>query len=268
MNPQQLTGLKPRSRARLAAVALPLAAALGCTASMPLPPELQKAPAVVTTGRSRSVVLGKVKPPSIKPYLMKDLETGSGSHAMTAGAVTFGSTIGFEWQKVEGGLSFRLVKEGADETTLRLVQCVWGLATTSGGFARGAYGADFRIPSGSTLVCEVIEAPDAEPWKLLLWTGAPSNLIVPDFPSGGVLSRGDVRYEAASTNVIEPPGIHAQYMTGTLFTRDGQAVAAVERLLPGRVLIEPSVPLADQTLFVAVGAAIFVYDTQTFAQVH
>ncbi len=81
-----------------------------------------------------------------------------------------------------------------------------------------------------------------------------------------MLARGDVRYAAVSTNVIEPAGIHAPYMTGTLFTRDDQAIAAVERLLPGRVLAQPSLSPEDQSLFVAVGAAIFVYDTQTQAQ--
>jgi hypothetical protein len=184
------------------------------------------------------------------------------------GAVAFGSPIGFEWRRVEGGLSFRLEKEGAEATTLSTVTCVWGLATTSGGFSRGDFGTEFRIPSGSSLVCDFIQAPDAEPWRLLLWTGAPSNPIVPEFPSGGVLRRGDVRYDAVSTNVVEPVGIRAAYMTGTLFSRDGHAVAAVERLLPGRVLVQPSGSPEEQSLFVAVGAAIFVYDTQTLAQVH
>lgn len=258
-----------RHLAPLNLVTLVLAvASLGCALTMPLPPELKNAPTIATTGRSRMVIMGKVKPISFKPYVLKDLETGSGSHAISAGAVAFGSAIGFEWRRVEGGLSFRLEKESTEPTTLSIVSCVWGLATTSGGFSRGAYGTEFRMPSGSSLVCELTQSPGAEPWRLLLWTGAPSNPIVPEFPSGGVLQQRDVRYAAESTNVVEPMGIHAQFMTGTLFLREGQAVAAVDRNVPGRVLAQPSLSPEEQSLFVAVGAAIFVYDTQTWSLTH
>ncbi|MGE5413194.1 MAG: hypothetical protein ACM3NW_03395 [Syntrophomonadaceae bacterium] len=244
------------------------AAGLACATTIPLPPELKDAEVIVTTGRTRTIIMGKVKPPSMKPYVLQDLQTGSGSKALSQGATVFGSAIGFEWGHVDGGLSFRLEKEGPERAALANVTCVWGLATTSGGFSAGNYGAEFKIPSGSSLVCEFLPTGIEEPWKLLLWTGAPSNPIVPDFPSGGVLARGDVRYAASSTNVIEPVGIHAPYMTGTIFTRDGQAVAAIERMLPSRVLVQSSLQPEERTLFVAIGAAIFVYDTQTAPHQH
>ncbi|HTO88465.1 MAG TPA: hypothetical protein VMR54_13175 [Thermoanaerobaculia bacterium] len=251
------------------ATVLLAAASLACATTIPLPPELKDAEVIATTGRTRTIVMGKVKPPSMKPYVLQDLQTGSGSKALSHGAIVFGTAIGYEWRHVDGGFSFRLEKEGSEPGTLGNVTCVWGLATTSGGFSAGMYGAEFKIPSGSSLFCEFLPTMGiGEPWKLLLWTGAPSNPIVPDFPSGGVLARGDVRYAASSTNVIEPAGIHAPYMTGTIFTRDDRAVAAIERMLPSRVLVQPSLQPEERTLFVAMGAAIFVYDTQTAPYQH
>jgi hypothetical protein len=245
------------------------AAGLGRATAIPLPPELKDAEVIATTGRTRVIVMGKVKPPSLKPYVLKDLQTGSGSKALSHAANVFAGAIGFEWGHVDGGLSFRLEKQGSEPATLGKVTCVWGLATTSGGFSAGKYGAEFKIPTGSSLFCEFLPTADIEePWKLLLWTGAPSNPIVPDFPSGGALARGEVRYAASSTNVIEPAGIHAPYMTGTIFSRDDQPVAAIERMLPGRVLVQPSLQPEERTLFVAMGAAIFVYDTQTAPHQH
>jgi hypothetical protein len=251
------------------AIVLLAMAGFACATTIPLPPELKDAEVIATTGRTRTIVMGKVKPPSMKPYVLRDLQTGSGSKALSQTATVFGATIGFEWWHVDGGLSFRLEKEGSEPGALGNVTCVWGLATTSGGFSADKFGAEFKIPSGSSLMCEFLPTMGTEePWKLLLWTGAPSNPIVPDFPSGGVLARGDVRYAASSTNVIEPVGIHAPYMTGTIFTRDGQAVAAIERTLPGRVLAQSSLQSEEKTLFVAIGAAIFIYDTQTAPHQH
>jgi hypothetical protein len=250
------------------AAALLAAAALAWATTMPLPPELKDAEVLAQTGRTRVVLMGKVKPPSLKPYAIKDLQTGSGSHALSATAVAFASAIGFQWGQVEGGISFHLEKEGPEAATPIGAQCVWGLATTSGGFSVGKYGSEFKVPTGSSLVCEFLPSPGADPWELLLWTGAPTNLFTLDFPSGGVLARGDVRYEADSTNVIEGVGLRAPYMTGTIFRRDGHAVAAIDRMLPGRVLAAPSLPTEERPLFVAVGAAIFVYDTQTQPHMH
>jgi hypothetical protein len=261
-SPNRATRLAPRVAALLAA------AGLACAATMPLPPELKDAEVLAQTGRTRIVLMGKVKPPSLKPYAIADLKAGSGSQAMSAGAVAFASAIGFQWGRVEGGISFHLEKEGAEAAAPVAAQCVWGLATTSGGFSVGKYGSEFKVPTGSSLVCEFLPSPGAEPWKLLLWTGAPTNLFTLEFPSGGVLARGDVRYEADSTNVIEGVGLRSPNMTGTVFRRDGHAVAAVDRMLPGKVLAAPSLPADERSLFVAVGAAIFVYDTQTQSHMH
>ena len=257
------------SRRPIALVAALLAVAcLGCGTMMPLPPELEGAEVVASTGHARSIVMGKVSAPSLKPYVMKDLKTGSGSRALSAGAVAFGSPIGFEWREVGGGLSFGLAKADAGETTLGSAECVWGLATIAGSFAIGNYGGAFRMPKGSTLVCDFLVPPESEPWRLLLWTGPPSNVINPEFPSGGVLARGDERYEAVSTNAVGSSGIRSAYMTGTVFRLDGRSVVAIDRWLPSRVLVQPSLSPDDRNLFVAVGAAIFVYDTQTQAEMH
>jgi hypothetical protein len=250
------------------AAALLAASGFACATTMPLPPELKDAEVLAQTGRTRVILMNKVKPPSLKPYVIKDLQTGSGSQALSASAAAFASAIGFQWGKVDGGISFHLEKEGAEAATPIAAQCVWGLATTSGGFSVGKYGSEFKVPTGSSLDCEFLPSPGAEPWRLLLWTGAPSNVFTLEFPSGGVLARGDIRYEAESTNVIEGVGLRSPNMTGTVFRSGGQAVAAVDRMLPGKVLAAPSLPADERSLFVAVGAAIFVYDTQTQSHMH
>ena len=253
----------------IALTAMALAAAgVGCTTTMPLPPELQDAQVIATTGRSRAIILGKLKISMKPPFVLQDLKTGSATKAFWHWPPISEMGVDFEWQNVVGGFSFRLEKEGTEPATLGNVACVWGLATTSGGFSVAEFGLEFKVPSGSSLMCEFFPAPGVEPWRLLLWTGKPSNWVVPNFPSGGVLFRQDARYGATSTNVIEPPGIHAQYMTGTVFTRDGRPVAAIERLVPGRVLVQASLPPEDRTLLVAMGAAIFVYDALTLPFSH
>jgi len=248
-------------RVRPALAALLLGGCLGCAATMPLPPELTRDPVVVKISSSRVIVLNKLRPFRIDPYRLMDLVTpwpGGQERRFSVGG-----SLGFAWEKAQlrGTFSFRLEKEGS-EAALHGVVCEWRVEKTSGAFpGPGASSVSFRIPFPSFLVCEFTEAPDAEPWRLELWTGFPSNPFAPKFESRGALFCADVRYEADSTNVIESVGLRAQYMTGTLFTRDGQAVAAVERILPGRILIQPSVSPAEQSLFVAVGAAIFVYDS-------
>jgi len=249
--------------------ALLLGGCLGCAATMPLPPELKRDPVVVKTG-STMIVMNKIKPFRIEPYRLKDLVTGapnSEGMSLSIGMSHYMSSIGFTWEKTrsQGAFSFRLEKEGS-EAILRSAVCQWGVATTSGALSLKTSGVEVRVADASLLVCEFAETPGAEPWRLQLWTGPPSNLLVPKFPSGGALFRGDVQYDADSTNVIEPAGIRAQYPTGTLFMRDGQAVAAVERItIPGRILMQPSLAPEEQSLFVAVGAATFVYDLKTMA---
>jgi hypothetical protein len=81
---------------------------------------------------------------------------------------------------------------------------------------------------------------------------------------------GKARYEALSTNVMNPAplGMRAPMITGTVFWTGGRAVAAVERLLPGRILMACSVPAAGETLFVAVGTALLVQDLESGAFPH
>jgi len=258
----------PRSslRARPALVPLLLGGCLGCAATMPLPPELQRDSVVVKNGSSGIRIAGRMKPIRIEPYRLVDLVTrspgGEARSLLPGGGASLAGLLGGAWEKAQwrGAFSFRLEKKGY-EGPLETAACEWRVETTSGDFpAPHGSSVSFRIPFPSFLACEFAAAPGAEPWRLELWTDFPSNPFAPKFKSGGALFHGDIRYEADSTNVIESAGIRAQYMTGTLFLRDGRAVAAVERIPMGRVLMQPSLAPEEQSLFVAVGAAIFVYD--------
>jgi len=261
--------LSSSSGFRSALAALLLGGCLGCATTIPLPPELKRDPIVVKSSSSRVIVMGRMKPFKIEPYRLMDLMTGTPSSqgmSFSVGMSHYMSSIGFAWEKArsEGAFSFGLEKEGSEGTLVRGV-CQWGVATTSGALSFGSSGVEYHQRDATSIACEFADAPDAEPWRLLLWTGPPSNPVSPKIPSGGALLRGDVRYEANSTNVIESIAIGAPYLTGTLFLRDGQAVAAVERVLPGRIVMQPSLAPEEQSLFVAVGAALFVYDFQSHA---
>jgi len=260
---QQLAFPKLSPWVRPALAALLLGGCFGCAATMPLPPELQRDSVVVKNGSSGIRVAGRMKPFRIEPYRLADLSTRAGGEARSlipGGGASFAELLGGAWEKAQwrGAFSFRLEKEGS-EGTLESVVCEWRVETTAGNFpAPHGSSVSFRIPFPSFLACQFNERPGDEPWQLTLWTDFPSNPLAPKFKSGGALFRGDTRYEADSTNVIA--GIRAQYMTGTLFLRSGQAIAAVERIPMGRVLMQPSLAPEEQSRFVAVGCAIFVYD--------
>ena len=256
--------MRDRLRFRHALAALLLGGCLGCAATMPLPPELQRDSVVIKNGSSGIRIAGRMKPFRIEPYRVMDLVTpmpeGEARSLIPGGSLAESFGAGWEKAQSRGTFSFRLEKQGS-EGTLATAVCQWRFETTAGGFpAPHGSSVSFRIPFPSFLLCELREAPDVEPWRLELWTGFPSNPLAPKFQSGGALFRGDVRYEADSTNVIESAGIRAQYITGTLFLQHGQAVAAVERIPMGRVLMQRSMAPEQQSLLVAAGAAIFVYD--------
>ena len=80
--------------------------------------------------------------------------------------------------------------------------------------------------------------------------------------AGGGLVRGEVRYEAVSTNATKPSvlGLKPTTITGTFFKKEGRTVAAVERHPPGRILMACPIPASEQSLFVAVGAALIMRD--------
>jgi hypothetical protein len=65
-----------------------------------------------------------------------------------------------------------------------------------------------------------------------------------------------------------PLGMRAPMITGTVFWTEGRAVAAVERLLPGRIVMACSLPAAEESLFVAVGTALLVFDLESGAFPH
>jgi hypothetical protein len=236
-------------------------ATLFSSPSMPLPPELERDAFVVKAGSTRSSFLGKPRPIRLKPYAIRDLATGRRDRdAGSVGAAFPHAVIGFRWEDLQGGFSFRVTDERAAPAELGRVACDWGVAVTSTDVTGRRTGVEARIPGATTLVCEVVMGAGEEPWELHLWTDAPSSLVPPEFPSGGVLARGEVRYTTASTNVVEPAGQKTPRMTGTLFLRENRPVAAVERVLPGRILTLPSLDPAERSLFVAVGAAVLTYD--------
>jgi hypothetical protein len=239
--------------ARMAPAALVVGACLACASpQMPLPPELAQGAVVVKAGFARS----NLKPLSLKGYVLQDLAF-EGEWTRPIAVSVLEASMGFAWQPsgVQGAFSFRLEKADGEPATLSQAVCNWGQAEVSGGTKK----VEFVIPKGTAMVCEFVQAPGEEPWRLVLATGLKSVFSM-QFRSGGRLFRGETQYETASTNVIEPIGLRAQYMTGTLFLKGGRPVAAVERILPGRILTLPSATAGDQALFVAVGASIFLLD--------
>ena len=231
---------------------------------MPLPPEFARdAVLVVKAGSARSSFFGKPRPIAIKPYAIRDLKTGK--ETMDAGSSAtriahFRAVIGFHWQNVENGFSFRVTDEADPPAELGHVACDWGVSQTSAEAGHHRTGVQVKIPGPSTLVCDIVTVSGEDPWEFHLWTDRTTNIVIPEFPSGGALSRGDVRYETTSTNRLEPLGLKSPNMTGTVFLRNDLAVAAVERQLPGRILTLPSLDPAERSLFVLVGAAVFTFD--------
>jgi hypothetical protein len=229
-----------------------------------MPPELQGNAVIVKTGAIR--ISGKA--PSIKPYVVKDLVYGFGAGTSTGFNLTaFSAAFGFQQLSMKSGFAFRLERDDGLSAAPVTVHCAWGAAMTTGNVDVRSFGVEMRVPRGSSTLCELFDEPDAEPWRLFLWVGPPSKLVPPEFPSGGGLVRGAVRYEAVSTNEIKPSplGLKPTMITGTFFKREGQTIAAVERLVPYRVLMQCSVPAAEQAAFVAIGAALFIRDGQAMA---
>jgi hypothetical protein len=229
---------------------------------MPLPTDFaREALLVVKAGSMRSIAFGKPKPINIKPYAIQDLKTGK--QVMDAGSITLAhcrAAIGFHWLNLQDGFSFRVTGEGDPPAELGRVACDWAVSQTGAGGWFRRTGVDVKVPGPSNLVCEIVTAPGEEPWEFHLWTDRTTNVAIPDYPSGGALVRGAVRYATASTNVVEALGMKSPTMTGTLFLRDDRPVAAIERQLPGRILALPSLDPAERSLFVVVGAVLFTFD--------
>ena len=227
---------------------------------IPLPPELLGDVVLVKGGSVRVMN----KPPSLKPYAIKELKADSPAvkTAVPLNLAAFNLAFGFQRLMVTQRFSFQLAKE--DEPGFRPVtaRCIWGLASSTTGVAARSFGIEMRVPQGNSVLCEISEAPDAEPWRLFLWVGPLSNLVPAEFPSGGGLVRGEVRYEAVSTNATKPSvlGLKPTTITGTFFKKEGRTVAAVERHPPGRILMACPIPASEQSLFVAVGAALIMRD--------
>lgn len=241
----------------LAVAVLVYGAALGCASgTKSVPPGLPQAATVIEAENFKTSFTTF----RVSGYRISGLKRGKKAPAASAIALAgYRLALGFDWRRPPSGFSYALEKDGASAPPSD-VACLWGRATTTNGFATKAYGPAFHVPAGSVLVCEIRLAPGAEPWKLLVWTGPPANAVSPGFPGGGLLSAGDVRYEVVSTNRLEPGGRATATLTATSFVREGQAVAAVDRTAPGRVLLGPSIALFDQPLFAAVGTAILLGD--------
>ncbi len=237
---------------------------------MPIPPDLSGDVRIVKAGKIR---IGR-KPPKLAPFVVKEFRLGprTGWSAVDVDAfdARFDATFGFHVEHASQSLSFQLAREDLPDAPVVTARCAWGSATESKSLSRGSVGVESRVPQRSTTFCEFLEAPDGEPSVLFLEVGPPSNLFNPRFPSHGGLVQGKLRYEAISTNVTKPAllGMMAPMITGTVFWTGGRAVAAVERLLPGRVLMACSVPAAGESLFVAVGTALLVRDFESGGPPH
>jgi hypothetical protein len=237
---------------------------------MPIPPDLSGDVRIVKAGRVRT---GR-KPPKLAPFVVKEFRLGprTGWSAVDVDAfdARFDAAFGFHVEHASQSVSFQLAREDLPDALVVTARCAWGSATESKSLSRGSVGVESRVPQGSTTFCEFLDAPDGEPSVLFLEVGPPSSLFNPRFPSHGGLVQGKSRYEAISTNVMNPAplGMRAPGITGTVFWTGGRAVAAVERLLPGRVLMACSVPAAGESLFVAVGTALLVQDFESGAFPH
>lgn len=242
---------------------------------VPMPPELQGDVALVKTEAVRISTHLSIsgpffkgpsstggKAPSLKPFSVKDLAINPKKEESSRFDLSaFNVQFGFQSVKVAQTFSFRLVNDDTPAAAPVTVRCAWGLASSTTSGSKGKWGIEMLIPQGNSMACELFDAPDVSPWRLFLWVGPPSELIPPEFPSGGGLVRGEVRYEAASTNAA-PLGLKSAMITATFFTKEGRAVAAVERLVPGRVVMPCSIPPAEQAIFVAIGAALYIRDGQ------
>ena len=241
------------ARAALLGVAL--------ASTMPLPPELKTDVVVVKTPTFQGNLLGKPRPAPLKGYAFRDFRTGLSSGEAEGGRIAHGETaLAIDWIRMQDGFSFRLGPEGEPPSDLGSVVCRWGYARWSGDLSVGEKGVGVDVPGATGLACQIALVGDEEPWKFLLWVDPPTDIVIPKFPSGGTLARGEVTYEVASTNAIAfLGGIRSTRMTGTLFRKENDPVAAVERM-PGRIIMRSSLGTAERSLFICVGAAILTYD--------
>jgi hypothetical protein len=237
---------------------------LGSTAVMPLPPELQGDGAAVVKAGAFS---NHWRPLSIKPYRLADFKRGDRVTRVAGDGARFPRfSVSTETKETEQRFSYRVEKdgEGAGSTVLGDVACRWEAAERSADASRGKTGFGFQLPIGTTLACDVSTSPGGEPWSFVLWADGPPNAFSMDMPSGGTLSRGeDEWYEVESTNETAPLGVKGTTWTGTLFTREWAAVAAVKRIGAGRILLRKGVDREQEALFVSLGAAILVFDRAT-----
>jgi len=218
--------------------------------------------------------------PSLRPFAVKEMKLGPITRSAAGGELPFNLSALFQQYGIQAvGLpapislhfekisarqeyAFRLVNEEERAAPPLGVRCTWVAAATRTVLSGTPVGVEMKVPGPSLVLCELTDAKDPEPWRLSLWVGPPSRLVPPEFPSGGELTRGAVRYEATSTNAA-PLGLKSAMILATFFNKEGRAVAAVERnQVPGRVIMQCSTPPAEQPIFVAIGAALYIRDGQ------
>lgn len=228
---------------------------------IPLPPDLQGEVRVLEL---QGAWTGKKLPP-LAPWAMKDLRSGlTTAIGNGVGLSGFGTTFGAGSEHIERAFEFRLVREENPEAPGISVRCEWEGGSDSFG---GGMGVGMRYPRPNTILCEFFDAPEVEPWRLRLYVGRPSNPINPEFYGRGGLARGEVTYKATVTNETIPSvlGLRAPMITGTFFWKEKTVVAAVERLLPGRIVLSCATSPEEQSLFVAAGTALLFRDLQAWA---
>lgn len=268
-------GARPRRRrgageARSAPLRPSRAEELHVRATDAIPPDLSGDVRIVKAGKIR---IGR-KPPKLAPFVVKEFRLGprTGWSAVDVDAfdARFDATFGFHVEHASQSLSFQLAREDLPDAPVVTARCV-GLCDgveeplSRERRSRVACAAEkydlLRVPrrAGRRAVSSLPRGrPAVEPLQPPL--SVPRRARAREGPLRGHL---DERHEPRPPR-DEGPDDHRH----GLLDRWPRAVAAVERLLPGRVLMACSVPAAEESLFVAVGTALLVQDFESGAFPH
>ena len=211
------------------------------------PPDLSGDVPIVKAGKVR---IGR-KPPKLAPFVVKEFRlgprTGWSTVDIDAFDARFDATFGFQVEHASQSVSFQLAREDLPDAPVRDGPLCVGLCDGVEEPLSRERWSRVACAAGKHDLLRISRSADGEPVVLFLEVGPADDLFNPRFPSHGGLVQGKLRYEAISTNVTKPAllGMMAPMITGTVFWTGGRAVAAVERLLPGRFLMACSVPAAE-----------------------
>lgn len=227
--------------------------------TMPLPPELQDDVTVIKVGPSSSTK----RPLRIAPYTVGRLKM---STVETAGLTVWVRSLGYENVEATQEFAFRLAHEGAEDATLFEGRCVWAVGTKKLTWTGEDSEAEIGLREVKFLVCGLTDSAASEPWLLNLMTDVKPKGLWFKVAEDGDLRRGEIVYQARTTFVALPSELTLPSATGTVFIRNEQPVAAVERVPPGRIVLGPTAPEAERHLLVAASAAVLLFDRVTSSE--